>query len=125
MKATCPDFAEVANLKEISILRKIPDHLNVLCLCETYVNRSTRQVTLVFPLMELNLEEYIRTTDNISEKRAKEILYQVKAANETAAHYRVGWDLKLPFLLLVFGKSRNLGTLIGINPYFESILFAF
>lgn len=69
MKATCPDFSEVSNLKEISILRKIPEHLNVLKLREIYVNRTTRQVTLVFPLMDLNLEEYIRTQRDISEKR--------------------------------------------------------
>ncbi|KAI5713603.1 hypothetical protein M8J76_002039 [Diaphorina citri] len=100
-----------ANLKEISILRKIPDHLNVLCLCETYVNRSTRQVTLVFPLMELNLEEYIRTTDNISEKRAKEILYQIVNGLHHLHSYKVFHrDIK-PENILIRGDLVVVGDL--------------
>ncbi|KAL1450115.1 hypothetical protein WDU94_002567 [Cyamophila willieti] len=101
MKATCPDFTEVSNLKEISILRKIPNHLNVLALVESYVNRTTCQVTLIFPLMELNLEEYIRTEGHVSEKRSKEILYQIiNGLNHLHAHKVFHRDIKPENILL-------------------------
>lgn len=89
MKATCPDFSEVSNLKEISILRKIPKHLNVLRLEEVFVNRCSRQVTLIFPLMHKNLEEYIRTAEYIGEKRSKEIFYQMMTGINHLHSYKV------------------------------------
>ncbi|XP_058796270.1 MAPK/MAK/MRK overlapping kinase-like [Phymastichus coffea] len=129
LKKIYTSVGEILESAEVTAMRKIARHPNVLCMLETYHEMLPGRVTLVFELMDMSLYDLMRDRKGrpIVEARVKNYVYQLlRGIAHLHKHGLFHRDIK-PENILLKGTTLKIGDLGSVRspngrpPYTEYI----
>ncbi|XP_011498628.1 PREDICTED: MAPK/MAK/MRK overlapping kinase-like [Ceratosolen solmsi marchali] len=129
LKKIYQNINEILESPEVTAMRKITHHPNVLYMIESHYDPLPGKVTLIFELMEMSLYDLMRNRQGrlLLEIRVKNYIYQLlKGLHHLHKHGIFHRDIKPENILLKAGhvKIGDLGSIRGIYsrpPYTEYI----